>query len=164
MPLRASLSAVAPTWLDGAGRARFDALLDAFVAFWLRNGEALQASSPYHEAAPHLVPMAFLQRVVNGGGRIDREYALGARRLDLCVEHRGDRFGVEVKTWRASDKAKDPAVEGLAQLDAYLARLKAHAGWLVLFGQRANVPPLPERLRRERVTTAGGRQIDVVRL
>ncbi len=29
--------------------------------------------------------MAFLQRVVNGGGFIDREYGVGRRRIDLLV-------------------------------------------------------------------------------
>ena len=162
--VRASLPRLAPTWLDAGGRVDFAKLLDAFVDFWLRHGEALLGSSPYNEAAPHLVLMAFLQRVVNGGGRVEREYAIGSKRLDLCVEHRGDRLGVEVKTWRDSDKAADPVIDGVTQLDGYLARLGVARGWLVLFDQRAKAPPLPERLKRERVTTEGGRAIDVVRL
>ncbi|MEZ4405299.1 MAG: ATP-binding protein [Polyangiales bacterium] len=162
--VRASLPKITPTWLDAAGRIDFTKLLDAFVEFWLRHGEALLGSSPYNEAAPHLVLMAFLQRVVNGGGRIEREYAIGAKRLDLCVEHRGETLGIEVKTWRESDKAKDPTIEGLSQLDGYLARLGVDRGWLLLFDQRKKVAPLPERLKRERVTTEGGRRIDIVRL
>lgn len=162
--MRASLPKITPTWLDAAGRIDFEKLLDAFIEFWLRHGEALLGSSPYNEAAPHLVLMAFLQRVVNGGGRIDREYAIGAKRLDLCVEHQGAKLGIEVKTWRDSDKARDPSVEGLAQLDGYLARIGVSRGWLLLFDQRAKVAPLPERFRREHITTAGGRKVELVRL
>lgn len=162
--VRASLPTITPTWLDAAGRIDFDKLLDAFVEFWLRHGEALLASSPYNEAAPHLVLMAFLQRVVNGGGRIDREYAIGAKRLDLCIEYRGEKLGIEVKTWRESDKAKDPTIEGLTQLDGYLARIGANRGWLLLFDQRRTVAPLPERLKRERLTTTGKRHVELVRL
>ncbi|MBI5515217.1 MAG: ATP-binding protein [Deltaproteobacteria bacterium] len=162
--VRASLPKIAPSWLDAEGRIAFDRLLDAFVEFWLRHGEALLGSSPYNEAAPHLVLMAFLQRVVNGGGRIEREYAIGAKRLDLCVEYRGERLGVEVKTWRDSDKARDPTLEGLSQLDGYLARVGAGRGWLVLFDQRTRAAPLPERWKRERVTTGGGRLVEVLRL
>jgi hypothetical protein len=162
--LRASLPKITPTWLDAGGRLDADKLLDAFVAFWLRHGEALLGSSPYNEAAPHLVLMAFLQRVVNGGGRIEREYAIGSRRLDLCVEFQGDKLGIEVKTWRDSDKTGDPTVEGLPQLDGYLARLGVGRGWLVLFDQRKNIAPLPDRMKRETVTTEGGRRVELVRL
>jgi hypothetical protein len=162
--VRASLPRIAPSWLDAAGRIDFGALLDAFVAFWLRHGEALLGSSPYSEAAPHLVLMAFLHRVVNGGGRVEREYAIGSGRLDLCVEHHGDRLGVEIKTWRDSDKTRDPTTEGLVHLDAYLTRLSLQRGWLVVFDQRRTASALPERLRRERALTGGGRHVDVVRL
>jgi hypothetical protein len=162
--VRASLPKITPTWLDAQGRMDFSKLLEAFLAFWLRHGEALLGSSPYHEAAPHLVLMAFLHRVVNGGGHIDREDAIGAKRLDLCVEYRGERLGIEVKTWRESDKARDPTVEGLSQLDGYLARLGLGRGWLLLFDQRRTAAPLPERMTREPTTTEGGRQVELVRL
>ncbi len=39
----------------------------------------------YREAGPQLLLQAFLQRIVNGGGRIEREYGLGRRRMDLLV-------------------------------------------------------------------------------
>jgi hypothetical protein len=162
--VRAALPAMTPTWLDAAGRLDHDRLLDAFVAFWLRHGEVLSGSAPYTEAAAHLVLLAFLHRVVNGGGRVEREYALGSGRLDLCVEFRGALLGIEVKTWRDADKARDPAIEGLEQLDAYLARLGVTRGWLVLFDQRKGAGPLPERLQRVRIATEGGRQVDVLRL
>jgi len=35
------------------------------------------------EAGPQLLLQAFLQRIVNGGGRIEREYGLGRRRTGL---------------------------------------------------------------------------------
>ncbi len=157
--VRASIPKIAPTWLRPDGRVAWESLRDAFVAFWLQHGEALLGSSPYNEAAPHLVLMAFLQRVVNGGGRVDRELAIGSKRLDLCVEYRGDRLGIEVKTWRDSDKARDPAEAGLDQLDEYLARLGVSVGWLVRFDQRASAAPLPERLAVDAVTTARGHRV-----
>lgn len=161
---RATLPPIAPTWLDAAGGIDFARLLDAFVDFWLQHGEALLGSSPYNEAAAHLVLMAFLQRVVNGGGRIEREYAVGTKRLDLCVEHRGTKLGIEVKTWRDSDRSRDPTIDGLGQLDGYLARIGCSTGWLVLFDQRSAVAPLSERCKRERITAPSGRAVDLVRL
>jgi hypothetical protein len=37
------------------------------------------------EAGPQLLLQAFLQRIVNGGGRIEREYGLGRLRTDLLL-------------------------------------------------------------------------------
>lgn len=46
-------------------------LLWAFLSFWRQHGQPLLKSAPYHESAPHLVLMAFLPRVVNGGGTLE---------------------------------------------------------------------------------------------
>jgi hypothetical protein len=162
--LRASIPALEPVWLDPRGAMDWARLREAFVQFWQQHGELLQGSSPYGEAAAHLVLMAFLHRVVNGGGRVDREYALGSKRLDLCVEYRGARLGIEVKTWRDGDKQRDPVASGLAQLEGYLARSGIEHGWLVLFDQRAGQPELPERLRVSLEQTPAGRAVSVLRL
>ena len=162
--VRASLPRLAPTWRGADGRMDWEKLREAFVAFWLQHGEALLGSSPYNEAAPHLVLMAFLHRVVNGGGRVERELALGSRRMDLCVEYGTERLGIEVKTWRASDKAKDPVDAGVEQLGEYLSRIGVERGWLVRFDQRPDQPPLPERLKVDQLTTASGHRITTMRL
>ena len=39
----------------------------------------------YKEAGPQLLLQAFLQRIINGGGRIEREYGLGKKRTDLLI-------------------------------------------------------------------------------
>lgn len=162
--MRASMPKLSPTWLGADGAVDWVRLREAFVAFWLRHGESLRGASAYPEAAPHLVLMAFLHRVVNGGGRVDRELALGSGRLDLGVEVHGERLGVEVKTWRDADKTRDPTAAGIAQLEEYLARLGTTRGWLVLFDQRSGQPELPERLRVDALQTASGREITVIRL
>ena len=162
-PMRAAFPALTPTWLTAEGRLDWDRLRDAFIEFWVRHGEALLPGAPYPEAAPHLVLMAFLHRVVNGGGRVEREYAAGSGRMDLCVEYKGDRLGIEVKTWRDRDKRADPARDALAQIDGYLARTGCDRGWVVVFDQREGREALPERVRVERATTAGGRAVEVVR-
>jgi hypothetical protein len=162
--VRASLPTITPSWLDEGGRLDLSGLREAFVAFWLRHGEALLRGAPYPEAAPHLVLMAFLDRVANGGGRVERELAIGSGRLDLCLEYKGDRLAIEVKTWRDSDKVRDPLDAGLAQLEEYLARLRVDRGWLVRFDQRAAAPALPDRVHIEEVVTTQGRVITVIRM
>ncbi|MBA4446178.1 hypothetical protein FHL01_12825, partial [Cylindrospermopsis raciborskii CS-506_C] len=72
---RASIGVIEPRWLNEQGELLPDELLEAFLEFWRQHGEPLLKSAPYHEIAPHLVLMAFLHRVVNGGGTLEREYA-----------------------------------------------------------------------------------------
>jgi len=133
-------------FIDPDGRLLEDTLLKGFVAFWLEHGEFLLAHQPYPEAAPHLVLMAFMQRIVNGGGFIDREYAVGAGRLDLCIRwpHKDglQRLAFELKV--RTDK-KNPLGEGLDQLAGYLRRLGLDHGTLIIFDRRTNAPPVDER-------------------
>jgi hypothetical protein len=158
---RAALPTITPTWLTPDGRLDADRLLDAFLAFWRQHGEPLLGTAPYHEVAPHLVLMAFLHRVVNGGGSIEREYAIGRGRMDVCVRYKQATLGMELKVWR--DGKRDPRPEGLLQLDGYLAGLGLSAGWLVIFDRRSGQPAIAERTQMERTTSPGGRAITVVR-
>ena len=158
---QASLPQIAPTWLNPDGRLNPDRLLDAFLAFWRQHGQPLLRSAPYHEIAPHLVLMAFLHRVVNGGGTLEREYAIGSGRMDLCVRYGAVTLGLELKVWR--DGAPDPLTAGLAQLDGYLAGLGLDTGWLILFDRRTGQPPLADRTTRHEQTSPQGRRIQVVR-
>ena len=109
--------------LDMAG------LMAAFQQFWRENADANAVPFKYREAYPHLVLQAFLQRVINGGGQIIREMALGSGRLDLGVKFRGATYAVEVKTTVLYQKSPDAAHE---QMLRYMDRLGVPEGWLVV--------------------------------
>jgi len=158
---RDSLPHITPTWLHPDGTLNPETLLDAFLAFWRRHGQPLLGSAPYHEIAPHLVLMAFLHRVVNGEGSLEREYAIGSGRMDLCLRYGAVTLGLELKVWR--DGCPDPLAEGLEQLDGYLAGLGLDRGWLVLFDRRTGQPPIAERTARQTVASPQGRRIEVIR-
>ena len=158
---QATLPQIQPSWLTPEGALDPERLLDAFLAFWRQHGEPLFKSAPYHEIAPHLVLMAFLQRVVNGGGTLEREYAIGSGRMDLCLRYGALTLGMELKVWR--DGKPDPLAEGLAQLDGYLVGLGLASGWLVLFDRRSGQPPLAERTLSLDTASPQGRLIRVVR-
>lgn len=147
------------------GTLRFDRLLTEFRDFWCQHAEFFLSRQPYSEAAAQLVFMAYLQRVVNGGGFIDREYGVGSGRVDLCVRwpHPGglQKWAAELKVWR--DGRPDPEPEGVAQLSGYLARLGLDQGTLMLFDGRSDSGPLPERCSIREVGHEG-RRITVVRL
>lgn len=157
----ASLPPQAVTWLRADGRLDTGRLMETFLAFWRQHGQPLLGTAPYHEIAPHLVLMAFLRRVANGGGTLEREYAIGTGRMDLCLRHGPDTLALELKVWR--DGEKDPLDEGLAQLDGYLAGLGLDSGWLVIFDRRSGQPPIAERTRASAATSPSGRQVTVVR-
>jgi hypothetical protein len=156
-----SLPRITPSWLTSDGKLDPDALLNAFLTFWKQHGEPLLRSAPYHEIAPHLVLMAFLHRVVNGNGTIDREYAVLSGRMDLFVQYGEVKMAMELKVWR--DGRQDPLTEGLNQLDYYLSGLGLETGWLVIFDRRSNVPPISDRTSSETVTSPQGRSIVLIR-
>jgi len=90
-----------PAWyVRPDGSLAMDKLLSDFQVFWREDGHLAAEGFSYQEAGPHLMLMAFLQRVVNGGGRIEREYGLGRGALDLMVLWREERYVVEVKLRR----------------------------------------------------------------
>lgn len=156
---RAALPRIRASWLDAEGRLVPDALCDAFLAFWRQHGDAMLGSAPYHEVAPQLVLMAFLHRVVNGGGSIEREYAIGRGRIDLCLRMGDVTLAMELKVWRDGG---NPRKKGLAQLDGYLEGLGLGAGWLVIFDRRTDAEDVATRTRRETAVSPGGREITVV--
>jgi hypothetical protein len=158
---QASLPAITPGWLTADGRLDPDKLLAAFLEFWRQHGQPLLQSAPYHEIAPHLVLMAFLHRVVNGNGTIEREYAIGSRRMDLLVRYGEVRLALELKVWR--DGSKEPLAEGLNQIDSYLNGLGLETGWLVIFDQRSGLPEIAERVSAGSATTSSGRIVTVIR-
>jgi hypothetical protein len=157
----ASLTSIAPTWLDNDGNLNPQALLDSFILFWRQHGEPLFNSTPYPEIAPHIVLMAFLHRVVNGGGTLEREYAIGSGRMDICLRYGKVTLAMELKVW--ADKRPDPLKEGLPQLDKYLSGLSLDSGWLVIFDRRSGLPTLSDRTTTENVISPAGREIIVIR-
>jgi hypothetical protein len=112
--------------------------------------------------------MAYLQRVVNGHGHIDREYGVGRGRVDLWVrwprpEGTGwEREAIELKIWR--DGRPDPRASGLDQLDGYLERLGLSHGALVVFDRRAAALEGPPRASFEDTESPTGRAVLLVRL
>ena len=157
----ASLTSVQPNWLTPTGKLDAVALLESFLDFWRQHGEPLFKSTPYPEIAPHLVLMAFLHRVVNGGGSLEREYAIGSGRMDICLRYGDVVLGMELKVWKQGKP--DPLPKGLVQLDKYLSGLNLDTGWLVIFDRRPDLPPISDRTTTEITLSPQGRNITVIR-
>jgi hypothetical protein len=130
-------------WRKADGSLDMDALLREFQLFWRKHSEIWEEKSNYTEAFPHLLLMAFLQRVLNGGGRIEREYASGRGRMDLAVEYKKQWFIIEIKLVHSYDSVKEVREEGLRQIGKYRNTIDADApAYLVIFDRRAKVKEL----------------------
>lgn len=150
-----------PVWVRSDGRLDPEKLLETFVDFWRRHGDQVFAGATYGELSP-LVLTAFLNGIVKKGGLIEREYALGRGRMDVCIRQGGSAVALVVKVRR--DRDVDPVVEGLAQVDESLGRHGIQDGWLVIFDRRKGLPPVSQRIRTSTEESPGGRQIVVVRV
>ncbi len=140
-----------PAWyLRPDGRLDMLKLMRAWQDFWREDGHLAAEGFVYREAGPHLMLMAFLQRIINGGGQIEREYALGRGALDLLIWFAGERHAIEVKLRRDTMTG----VRALGQLVRYLDETKLTEGWLVLFDLRKAVP-WTEKLTTEEVQVEG---------
>ena len=141
-------------------------MLEEFARFWVMNGEWLANGTGYNEAGAQIVFMAFLHRMVNGDGYVDREFAIDSGRADIVVRRRystGDLqyAAFELKVWR--DKAADPLTEALTQFDGYLDRFGLDTGTLVIFDRRDKAAPIYERTEITTTQSSAGRTLTLLR-
>ena len=128
-----------PAWyLDSDGGLNLTRLLSAFQEYFREHSEHWVERFQYREAGPQLLLQAFLQRIVNSGGRVEREYGLGRMRTDLLIvwpagapPHRTRRMVIECKVLHGS--LERTIREGLEQTRAYMDRCGAAEGHLVIF-------------------------------
>jgi hypothetical protein len=150
---------IEPQWyVLPEGRLDIIKLLADFQQFYRRHSEMWLERFEYKEAGPHLILYAWLQRVVNGGGQLNRESALGTGCADLLLEWpvttdaalrrwpiaAGVVIQKEVFEVKIYEDSHTEA-EGLEQLGRYLTRLGEKAGHLLIFDRR------PERSWDEKI-------------
>ena len=133
------------TWyLTPQNRLDVPKLLTAFQQFFREQSDSWIERFDYKEAGPQLLLQAFLQRIINGGGRITREYGLGRKRTDLYIEWPLDAqvgFQGAVQRVVLELKLRYAALEttletGLAQTAAYAEQCGAEAAHLLIFDRR----------------------------
>jgi hypothetical protein len=130
------------------GRLDMPKLLSEFQQFFRENSESWLERFDYKEAGFQLLLQAFLQRIVNGGGLIEREYALGRGRVDLLVRWRcprdagrgnqkEQRIVLELKTLRKGRSSeRDVLKQGLEQTARYAAQSDAAEAHLIVCDER----------------------------
>ena len=154
-----------PAWyVDADGALLLDKLLARFQEFFRENAESWVERFDYKEAGPHLLLQAFLQRVVNSGGRVQREHGLGRRRADLLIEwpqaKRKRKYVAECKVRHDRWSLERTVVDGVEQTAAYMDRCGAEAGHLVVF-DRNEQRTWDEKVFRDRRTAENGSEIAI---
>ena len=124
-------------------------LLKAFQQYFRENSESWIDQFEYREAGPQLLIQAFLQRIINGGGRINREYGLGRGRTDLAIEwpinsEEGlygeiQRIIIELKIHHKKQKLESIIEQGIEQSVAYADKLNAQETHLIIFNRDPEV-------------------------
>ena len=166
--LQSSLDIEVAWYVDDDGGLNMTKLLSAFGTFFGEHAEHwLGHLGAYREAAPQLILQSYLQRVVNGGGRIEREYGLGRGRTDLLVlwpreagqpSDLWERFVVECKVLRDTDRKSlaGTVEEGVKQTLEYMAQCGAEDGHLVVMDRRSEERRRTEERRRGDGGAVGG--------
>ena len=165
--LQDSLREETAWYVDESSRLNMNKLLSAFRAFYDEHAEHWLAHfKDYSEAAPQLILQAYLQRIVNGGGRIDREYGLGRGRTDLLVQwprsaaqpsDLWERFVVECKVLRDSARKSLQSVveQGVEQTLGYMKTCRADEGHLVVIDRRTKSASYAESEARRECRRSG---------
>ena len=130
-----------PQWYQNADNSiNMEKLLLDFQQFFRQNSDSWIGKFDYAEAGPQLLLQAFLQRIVNGGGYIDREYGLGRKRTDLLIRKPlTDGYGGPVQRIVLELKIKRGAIEpliaeGLEQTAEYMDLVgSVDEGHLIIF-------------------------------
>src|SRR6056297_3411533 len=147
-----------PQWyVESDGKLNMMKLITNFQQFFREHSESWLTRFKYEEAGPQLLLQAFLQRIINGGGLIDREYGLGRKRTDLYI-----RWPIIENRFQNKDKAYPFPLtynpddlqrivmelklkhnysletimdEGLKQTSAYVNKTGAKEAYLIIFDQ-----------------------------
>ena len=150
-------------WYVEDGRLMADRLMEAFQEFFRENSDRPVGQFDYREADAQLLMQAFLQRVVNAGGRVQREYGAGRRRIDILVSWRTaagvQKVVIECKRRRQRDGLERVIADGIVQTSDYMDRCGAEEGHLVIFDQSEG-QSWSEKIFR-RTETAGGKEVTV---
>lgn len=141
-----------PEWyIDAAGRLDMDKLLAAFQQFFREHSESWLERFAYQEAGSQLLLQAFLQRIINGGGQVNREYGLGRERTELLViwPYTAGVQRVVIETKLLRGKLQTTIDKGLEQTWRYLDRSNAATGHLIIFDRTAGKPWAEKIFRRD---------------
>ncbi|MGM0520349.1 MAG: ATP-binding protein, partial [Campylobacterota bacterium] len=110
-----------------------------------KNADSWLEKFQYKEAGPQLLLQAFLQRIINGGGRIHREYALGRGRTDIFIEWPTTSKGffgpmqhIVIETKILYSNLDETIKQGITQTKEYMDKVNSTEGVLIVFDRSSD--------------------------
>jgi hypothetical protein len=149
-----SLSQQTAWYVRSDGSLDMNKLVSAFQKFFQEHSENWLERFQYKEAGPQLLMQAFLQRIINSGGRVEREFGLGRMRTDLLVLWPLTEAEPGKPSWTRWQGPVQKAVielkilykslertieDGLQQTFEYMNRCGTNEGHLIAFDRRENI-------------------------
>ncbi|MDR1298599.1 MAG: hypothetical protein LBO05_14845 [Deltaproteobacteria bacterium] len=110
-------------------------LLKEFQKFWRHDSRSFPfrfkdfAAFKYDEATYTFMLLAYMQRVVNNGGKVFRQFAEDRGAIDIVALYKDHEYLVEVKL----KKSYFSPSKSLEQLKGYMDTSDEKEGWLVIF-------------------------------
>jgi hypothetical protein len=108
-------------------------LLTDFQNFWRHDSNSFPylkgdfAVNKFDEATYSFMLLAYLQKIVNSGAKVKREYALDRGSVDIAVLYKDKKYLIEIKLEYYYSE------DSLSQLAGYLDAAGEKEGWLVVF-------------------------------
>ena len=150
-------------YVDEHGHIDAQKLFTDFQTFYGENASTWLPQIRYTEAAPQLLMQAYLQRIANGEGRVEREYAASTRRVDLCLiwplirgeqrrstppHLRDQKIVVELKV-RRKESIEALLEKGLPQTAAYGNIMSCDNLHLIIFDKNLDRPANERVFKRQ---------------
>jgi hypothetical protein len=121
-------------WTDG--KVIFiSKLLKEFQKFWRHDSDSFPKQyskftiMQYDEATYSFFLLAYIQKIVNGGAKVHREFSEGRGSVDINVVYLKKEYLIEVKI-KNNEKSRK---KSLSQLAKYMDSSGTKEGWLVIF-------------------------------
>ncbi|MDM8537347.1 ATP-binding protein [Desulfobacterales bacterium HSG17] len=110
-------------------------ILSVFQNYYCRYSRDWIKNFQYKDAAPFLLAQAFMTRIINSGGRIQREYGLGMRKTDLLIVwlNNGKIQEVVIELKELKGPLETIVKQGLNETWAYMKKTGASEGHLLIF-------------------------------
>lgn len=120
-------------YIDVDGSLKLEKALSSFQNFYSNHVKVWNSRFLYKEAGRHLFLQAFLQRIADGGGRLERHYGLGRKQVSLILSW---PFEGSWKQFLVSSRyvvAKRSLQEGLNFILEEMEEKEIEEGFLILF-------------------------------
>jgi len=137
---------IPPTWKNADDTINVNNLLTLFKDYWYQNMGIWEKHMPgYKEACAQLVTLTYLHRIVNGGGTLTRESAVGAKKMDIYIRreyHEGtepnktlkiQKIVLELKTIKDNQSYETIKQQAINQTAEYATLIGVPEAYILIF-------------------------------